>query len=154
MTGAARVSALHLRHVETFCILTGCKDSIVTVVTLIKTRMEFVTEGNRSGLLDFILDLFCSLVTAVTISLYRKSKYAVMAGTTGEILLHLGHRIAPVFTVRLKESVMAVTAAIKFNMPCMRKACIGGEDYLPYRVALAALLGNRKGGFAVMTRTT
>lgn len=151
MAGAARVAVLHLGHVVSFLIGACREDAVMTLVALEEPGVEFVAENDRTGLLYLQLDLLGRLVAAITGALDGKSEDAVVTGTAGAVLLHFCHGIAPVFTVRCKEGIVTVTAAVHLQVARMGEAGIGLEIYLPDGVASAAILGNGKGGFTVMT---
>lgn len=153
MTGAAGIAALHLCHGEPLRIGACREDAVVTLVALEESGVEFVAESDRTGFLYFQLDLLGRLVTPVAGPLDGEGEDVVMAGAAGTILFHFRHGVAPVFAVRRKEGVVTIAAAVHLQVTRVGEAGISLEEYLPGGMASTAVLGNGKGGFAVMTGT-
>lgn len=153
MTGTAGEPLLHLRHGKTSYILAKGEDIIMTVITLEKLGMKFVTEESRTGLLHIKDNLFSRRVTAVALPFYRKSQKSIMAGTAGTVPLHLFHGVTAIRPVRGKKCVVAVTATEHLQMAHMGKSCIKPETDFSDTMALCAVLCHGKGCLPIVTGT-
>jgi hypothetical protein len=154
MASPTGITALHLRHGKASGIFSGCKNTIVTIRTLVESNMKLVTEKGWSGLFNINFNLFCGKMAPIAIALHRKSEITVMARTARAILLHLRHRITSIIAVRPEKCVVAIAAAVHLEMPSMRKSGIFNKRNVFNGMTLPALLRYRKCGFAIMTGTT
>lgn len=112
MAGAAGFPLFHLRHGIGFALGSGGKNTVVTIIALVKTDMEGVAEIDFAGIGEIESDIFNADMTSVTAASDTEGNVCVMTGATGEVFLHFSHRIPAATLAAGKNSAMTVNADI------------------------------------------
>lgn len=109
VTATARLLCLHLPHCVASAIGAGHKELVVAVSTnMTESQVGIMAEGGvgREGNIP-------DRVALGAVSLYGKCSVAVMAGTTGDSLLHLFHGDMGIIGTGAEDGIMTVGAAIR-----------------------------------------
>ena len=89
VTGAARLSCLHLRHRDSLVFRRGKVELDMAISALIQAHVKFVAEFDVPRILQLELDLLYGMTLCAIIRL--KGVFAVVTGAAGPSFIHQGH---------------------------------------------------------------
>jgi hypothetical protein len=89
VTGAARLSCLHLRHCDSLVFRRGEVELDMAISALIQAHVKFVAEFDVPRILQLELDLLYGMTLCAIIRL--KGVFAIVTGAAGPSFIHQGH---------------------------------------------------------------
>lgn len=122
MATAAGFSLFHLAHGEMFITAAGNIEIRMAILATVGGNMYRVAEYGAAG---SKMDLF-DRVTFLAVRFHPEGALAIMAGTAGTPLLHVGHAGPYTLLAGLENLIVAIDAFIHVPVYCMAESCGAG----------------------------